>query len=150
MGHAVMSSDSGGGAAIWNPTAATNWSIVFTPVFGAYLQALNWTTLGEVERARIAKRWFYCSIGALIVSGLLGAFFPENRISVFYCRFFMLLYLVTWYYAAARPQMKYVKEKFKAGYPRRSLVKPLLIGCAAWLGYVSLVVGLFVAAQSRS
>jgi predicted amidophosphoribosyltransferase len=28
--------------AIWNPNAASNWSLVFTPAFGSYLHARNW------------------------------------------------------------------------------------------------------------
>ena len=42
------------GNAIWNPNAASNWSIIFTPAFGSYLHALNWRTLGEEEHARSA------------------------------------------------------------------------------------------------
>jgi len=37
--------------AIWNPNAAANWSILFTPAFGSYLQMLNWRTLSEPAKA---------------------------------------------------------------------------------------------------
>lgn len=33
--------------ALWNPNAAANWSLLFTPLFGAYLHMLNWRSLGE-------------------------------------------------------------------------------------------------------
>ena len=28
--------------ALWNPNTAANWSFLFSPLFGAYLHALNW------------------------------------------------------------------------------------------------------------
>ena len=35
---------------IWNPNAAANWSLIFTPAFGAYIQMLNWQRLGQEPR----------------------------------------------------------------------------------------------------
>jgi hypothetical protein len=40
---------------IWNPIATVNWSLLFTPVFGAYLQMLNWKSLGQEDSARESK-----------------------------------------------------------------------------------------------
>ena len=60
--------------ALWNPNAAANWCLIFTPAFGAFLNMLNWDALGEGERAASSKRWFAASLvmfGAYLVLSVL-------------------------------------------------------------------------------
>jgi len=56
-------------------------------------------------------------------------------------------YLLVWYFAAARSQSTYVKERFGKDYPRKGWGKPLLIAVAGLVGYIVLaaVVGYIVA-----
>jgi hypothetical protein len=44
-------SDADAAPALWNPNAAANWSLLFSPMFGAWLHMKNWAALGEPERA---------------------------------------------------------------------------------------------------
>ncbi|HMX11219.1 MAG TPA: hypothetical protein PKE61_09965 [Burkholderiaceae bacterium] len=112
---------------IWNPNATSNWSIVFTPIFGSYLQELNWRALGEPERAARSRKWFYASIGEGVLLFLLAAFAtPENLLGEL-ARPIALIYLVTWYFLSRRPQAQYVKAKYGEGYARRGWGQPLLI-----------------------
>jgi hypothetical protein len=108
--------------AIWNPNATANWSLIFTPAFGSYLQLLNWRALGEPEKAASSQNWFYVSLGMLVVYVLTG-FRPIG------------LFLFVWYFSAGRAQGKYVKEKFGSSYARKPWGKALLIGLAAIIGY---------------
>ena len=126
------------GGAIWNPDAASNWSIIFSPAFGSYLHALNWRTLGEPEKEKSAMGWFYFSLA------MIGVYFLMVHIGVFMekpeevdgaARGLSILYLLVWYFSAGRVQAKYVKEKFGSSYPRRAWGKPLLIGVAAFIGF---------------
>ena len=134
--------------AIWNPNAASNWSLVFTPAFGSYLHALNWRTLGDPDKAKSAMGWFYFSLAMLFVYILIGLFIADEKASNDAMRALLVLYLIIWYFSAGRPHAKYVKKKFGSNYPRRSWSKPLLIGVAASLGYfvivslVNLIVGI--------
>jgi hypothetical protein len=48
-----------GGGPIWNPSAAANWSIIFTPAFGSFLQAINWRVPGDEKKAKAMMNWFY-------------------------------------------------------------------------------------------
>ena len=130
------------GDAIWNPNAASNWSIIFTPAFGSYLHALNWRTLGEEGRARSAMGWFYFSLAMLIVYILMGMLMAGEKGADGATRVLALLYLIIWYFSAGRAQAKYVKNKFGSDYPRRSWGKPLLVGIVAILGYFALAVAL--------
>jgi len=127
--------------AIWNPNAAANWSLVFSPALGAFLHMLNWQALGEPGKAASAKGWFIASLvmlGAYLVFGLVLSEGATQGVG--------LAYLLAWYFSAGREQARYVKDKFGRTYPRRGWAKPLLIGVLAIFGYVVLafIVGVFL------
>ena len=121
---------------IWNPNAACSWSLLFSPAFGAYIQSLNWTTLNEPVRARSAKVWFLVSLLMTTMLSLL----PLAGVGQQEARYLALLYLLIWYFAAGRPQARYVKEKYGRDYPRKAWGKPLLIAIALFLAYVVIAV----------
>jgi len=102
-------SDTGPAPALWNPTAAANWSLLFSPVFGAWVQMKNWTTLGETRRAAAAKGWLIAS--AVLILGLTfaGILMPRSAIA----------------------------ERFGADYPRRGWGQPLLWGLGAYAAVIA-------------
>jgi hypothetical protein len=128
--------------AIWNPNAAINWSIIFTPAFGSYLHALNWRSLGKEDQVKSAMGWFYFSLAMLVVYILMGIFMADEKAADGAARGLALLYLIIWYFSAGKAQTKYVKTEFSSDYPRRSWGKPLLIGIAAIACYFVLAVAL--------
>lgn len=105
---------------LWNPTAAANWSLLFSPAFGAYIHMLNWQALGYSEKAKNSRNWFL--IGLLLSLFGLG-----------------LIVLIAWYFASAKEQIKYVKTHFGDNYPKNSLGKPLLIALGISLIVITLV-----------
>ena len=119
------------GPAIWNPNAAANWSLLFTPAFGAYLHARNSERLGRHDEARANQRWFYGSL-SLIGASTLSAFVPTMSDVPF--RLAGLVILLTWYFTVAKKQIAFVKQTFGTGYQKRSLLQPLLIGFACLVG----------------
>jgi hypothetical protein len=126
--------------AIWNPVATVNWSLPFSPAFGSWLQMLNWQSLGEPELAEISKRWFYASLGMLLLYAVAGMAFVGNEDAYLLLRAVPFLFLVTWYVGSARPHMKYVKERFKEDYNRRPWKKPLLAATGLAVMYIALQV----------
>ena len=125
-------------AAIWNPTATVNWSIPFTPVFGAWLQMLNWESMGETELAAISKKWFYASLGMLLLYAIAGVALAGNEAGLLLLRVLPLFYLITWYLGSGRPHMKYVQERFGNDYNRRPWKKPLLAASGLTVMYFAL------------
>jgi uncharacterized protein YecT (DUF1311 family) len=120
--------------AIWNPNAAANWSFIFTPAFGSYLQMKNWNALGESSKATAAKIWFYVSLLVLITIAIVqvvalkaGAEASTGGLA--------LLFLLIWYFAAGRAQAKYVKATLGQDYARKSWTKPLLIALTCMVAY---------------
>lgn len=113
---------------IWNPNAAVNWSILFTPVFGAWLHAKNWHALGDEDQAAKSMYWVYGGFVFLFVC----LFLPD---SVGYLP--GLIFLVAWYLLSARKQTAYVKERLSGQYERKPWKTPLKY---AAIGLVSFLV----------
>ena len=120
--------------AIWNPNATTLWSLPFTPAFGSYLQMLNWRTLGEHVKASSAQSWFYASLLILFISFLMGMFVSDAEVLYSIIWWLSILYLIAWYFAAGRSQVKYVKAKFGKNYPKKPWGQALLIAVGALIG----------------
>jgi len=114
---------------LWSPRAAINFSVLFTPIFGAYIQAQNWKNLGKVDEYKNSKNWFYISIGATIS-------FPFLPDSFGYIP--ALVLIAVWYYSSGLNQMQYFKEK-QIEYIKRSWKKAILwsvLGNAIFFGVV--------------
>ena len=122
---------------LWNPNAAANWSLIFTPAFGALLQLLNWRALGENDKAASAKAWFITSLVLLAIYVLLGLLLPDARAADGIGRAIGFGYLIVWYVSTARSQARYVKDKFGSAYPRKGWTRPLLIALGAMVGYIA-------------
>jgi hypothetical protein len=122
--------------ALWNPNAAANWSILFSPAFGAYLHMLNWRALGDEQKAKAARTWFWLSIGVLLASLVIALFFDNDAIM----RAVGLGLLLSWYFSAAKSQVKYIKDQCGKNYIHRGWSKPLLIAIGCLVGYFVLAV----------
>lgn len=114
-----LSNESYGPAPVlWNPEAAGAWSIIFNPIFGAILVLMNWQTLGVKEKVRSAQLWLAVSVLVLFVLFFLPST-PRSLVAI--------SYLLVWYFAAAKPQAKYIRDRWGKAYPKRSWLWPLLI-----------------------
>ena len=132
--------------ALWNPNAAANWSLIFSPAFGSYLQMLNWRALGQSDKAASAQNWFYASLAVLLVYVLMDALLAGSKSANGAAHALGCLYLLIWYFSVGRAQGRFVKEKFGTAYPKKPWGKALLLGLAAVLAYFvfALLVGLLV------
>jgi hypothetical protein len=104
--------------ALWNPVAAVNWSILFTPILGAWIHAKNWKELGEKDKAKRSMYWVYGTTLLLLITlfsnvGIVG------------------LPILFWYFISAREQIKYFKEKVGNNYTRKDWGMPLSISIGA-------------------
>ncbi len=119
---------------LWNPNAAANWSFLFSPVFGAWLHAKNWSALGDQEKAKHSMYWVYGAIAVLMLAILL----PEKI-----GRAMGIGYLFGWYFSSARQQVKHVKEKLDNAYQKKGWGKPIGIAVAGLFAFV-LVAGVAI------
>ena len=123
--------------ALWNPWAATLWSLVFSPAFGAYLHMKNWRALGDAEKARVQKLWFIGSLTCFTVLSLAGALLPDLAALKAVSKWIFLPLLLAWYYLGGKAQRAYIEARFGKDYSRRGWLKPL---GAVFLIFVALVV----------
>ena len=100
--------------------------------------------LNEPVRARSARIWSLVSLFMTTMLSLL----PLAGVGQQAARSLALLYLLIWYFAAGRPQARYVKERYGRAYPRKPWSKPLLIAIALFVAYcvVAVVVVMTVVA----
>lgn len=131
-----------GGLAIWNPMAVACWSVVFTPVFGAYLLMRNWETLGEARQVAQARVWFCFSLGLLGVQVLSAAINNRLNSDSNLMHWVSLAYLAAWWIAAALPQARLLRQRYGAGYPRRPWDLALLYAVLAGLACLAIQAGL--------
>ena len=67
---------------LWNPNAAANWSLLFTPIFGSYLQFRNWQALGKKDEADNARNWFIFSILFILFINLGAPFIWDDPVKL--------------------------------------------------------------------
>jgi hypothetical protein len=119
--------------ALWNPNAASNWSVLLSPAFGAYLHARNWEALGQPDKAATSRNWMIAYIVYSVAVGTVGIALSEAHPVFRFGRVGGILWLFVWYFDVAKPHATYVATRFGTEYPRRGWVKPLLFALGAHL-----------------
>jgi hypothetical protein len=127
--------------ALWNPGAASCWSLLLSPVFGSILHMVNWQALGESARAKSSRNWAIGSFAFAASVGLLSAMLPSSGFADALGTVGNLGLLVVWYYASGKVQGTYIAEKFGREYPRRGWLKPIML---AFLALFFFVAGLII------
>jgi hypothetical protein len=125
--------------ALWNPNAAASWSLLFSPVFGAFLHMRNWEALGEAEKAAQSKGWMIGSIAFILLVSVGPILLPQVAILETLGNASGIALLVAWYYAIGKSQNTFVVERFGKTYPRRGWTKPLLAAFGAIAAFFALI-----------
>jgi hypothetical protein len=124
--------------ALWNPNAAVNWSLLFTPIFGAYLQYRNWQAMGDPYSARESHNWFIASI--TVNAGLIFASAVYTPMVEGTFRSLAVLYLIVWYFVNGNKQAPIVKQKFGGTYPRKGWLAPIGAAILVFIGAITTIV----------
>jgi hypothetical protein len=124
--------------ALWNPGAASAWSLLFTPIFGAILQMKNWQALGQPEKAASSRAWAIGCAIYFVLSGVSIVFLPESAIIDRIANLLGLVLVLIWYFADGREQVLHVRARYGKVYPRRGWWLPLLFALGAFVAYLAL------------
>ena len=125
--------------ALWNPNAAASWSLLFSPIFGAFLHMRNWEALGQPEKAAKSKTWIVASIVFFVLVTLAPFVMSESRGFDALGRIGGFGLLIGWYYAIGKSQQAYVLGRFGKTYPRRGWAKPLLAAIGVLFAFFAIV-----------
>lgn len=123
------------GIFLWNPNAATFWSLLFFPVFGAWLHAKNWSALGDETKAKQSMYWVYGGVLELLL--LIVPIPNYGPILLVTSLFVVISYFLGWYFLSARSQAKHVKEQLGGVYKKRGWAKPLGIATVGLALYMT-------------
>ena len=126
---------------LWNPNAAANWCLLFSPAFGSYLQMLNWEAMGRPDEAKKSRQWFNVAVGLLVVYVLGGVFLPAGKDFDVVFRLVGLAFLLSWYFTSGRVQTRFVRATYGNDYGKRAWARPLLIAFGLLVAYF---IGTFV------
>lgn len=134
--------------ALWNPGAAAGWSLLFSPIFGAYLHARNWEALGQPDKAAASRKWMMGSIAFFVVIVLASFAVPDSKLGDALGRAGGIALLVSWYYSIGKSQRAFVLARFGKDYPRRGWGKPILVALGCFVGFIVVagIVGLLIGA----
>jgi hypothetical protein len=97
---------------LWNPNAAASWSLLFSPIFGAWLHMKNWQAMGETEKAATSKTWLVTITVFLILLVLISVVLPESKGVDALARFGGFGLLVAWYYQIGKSQNAFVLARY--------------------------------------
>jgi hypothetical protein len=128
---------------LWNPNAAANLSLLFSPIFGGILVAQNWRALGNAAKAKQSMLWVYATAVACVAIAIPAV---PNALG----RSVGIGLLMGWYWVVGRPHAKYVAQQFGQSYTRRPWGKAIGLGVAGCVAFVWLIVGMEAALGSPS
>lgn len=123
---------------LWNPNAAASWSLLFSPIFGAYLHMKNWEALGNAEKAAASRTWVILTVVYMVVMLLLTFMLPESKGIGALGRVGGFAVLIGWYYQIGKSQQSLVLARYGKTYPRRGWTWPLLVALGALVAYFAL------------
>lgn len=137
---------------LWNPNAAASWSVLLSPIFGAWLHMKNWQAMGETQKAAASRQWLWMSVAFLVLMVLLSVALPENDALGALSRFGGIGLLVAWYFSLGKSQNAVVLARYGKGYPRKGWLKPLGWALLAWLGFMfaAVLVGIVAGVMAGS
>jgi hypothetical protein len=121
--------------AVWNPSIAACWSVIFTPAFGSYLLMRNWEALGDQRQAEASRKWFVFSLGLLAVRLLSAAVNTRLNSQSNLMLWVSWAWLLVWWVGAAAPQARLVRARFGADFPRHGWDYALLLALGGGIAY---------------
>lgn len=127
---------------VWNPKVVVAWSVVFTPAFGSCLVAANWKAIGRADEYRFSLAWLAASIVVLLSYPVLGGMYPDGYSIEAKTRGFGIVYLILWYFASARAQVRTFSSLGRAHYETRSWTFPLCAAVLSTIAYVFMSFGI--------
>ena len=123
---------------LWNPTAAVIWAILFSPVFGAWLHAINWRELGE---EKLAKQNMYFVWGVVALD--LAIFFVLMFTDIQLPRFRLAAAIwAAWFAVLGKKQIDFVRNEVNNDYDKKKWGKPIGLAILAVFAYSAMILGL--------
>lgn len=126
---------------LYNPTVCVILTLLFTPMFGGFLQGLNWKALGENELAARSMGWVRVSFFTFLGYTLLEPVIRDIPI----CRYLMIAlfvgFWISWSLSLGIRQILYVRRN-RIDYEGKFFGRAIMMGAFGWVAYVALALTL--------
>ena len=116
--------------ALFNPKLVCALSLLFTPIFGAALQARNWTELGKTHEAAASRFWVRSTVWLLILFVVVQTLFRNEEIMSWFGPYFLVVLWGAWMLTSGWKQLNYVAKNVGKFYEPRPIGKAITIGVA--------------------
>ena len=131
---------------IYNPLVCVLLTLLFTPMFGGFLQGLNWRELGDDEMAARNMGWVRWSFYTFAAYTLAEPFIRDT----FFGRYLMIAlffgFWFSWTFSIGLKQVQFVREFVGERRIPQRFGRPIMIGAFGWVAYcaVALTLVLFL------
>lgn len=111
-------------------------SLVFTPIFGAILQAANWKALKKPEEVNACHIWIRMSVWMILAFVILQVLLRNEPWMQYSTPYFLFVMWFAWFITTGRRQTDYLKVHNLLQAPALPLKKAFFMGAAGWMGYM--------------
>ncbi|WP_165659051.1 hypothetical protein [Sutterella wadsworthensis] len=120
---------------LYNPKLVCACALLFTPIFGALLQARNWEEMGIPENARASRVWVRSTVWLIVVYLVLQALFRNEEIANWLGPYFLIVLWGSWMLSNGWRQLAFVNQTYGKNYDSLPIGRPMILGAAGWLFY---------------
>lgn len=140
----VLSNEVNRVPALFSPLASILFSLLFTPMFGGFLQGLNWRELGEDDLAARNMGWVKWTFVTFAVYTLSEPFIRETLIGRYLMIALFIGLWISWTLTLGYQQVTYVKRHVRV-YTRKFMGRAIMIGAFGWVAYTAVALTLVLA-----
>ena len=119
------------------------FTFIFTPMFGGFLQGLNWRELGDDELAARNMGWVKWTFITFAAYTLAEPFIRDT----FFGRYLMIAlfvgFWISWTLTLGMKQVLYVKENVRV-YTKKFMGRAIMIGAFGWVAYTAVALTLIL------
>lgn len=134
---------------LYNPKLVCAAALLFTPIFGATLQAKNWLALGEPDNARASRMWIRSSLWLIAMYLVLQTLFRDEPVMDWLGPYFLIVLWGAWMLTSGWQQLVVVSKTVGKNYDSLPIGRAIILGAAGWLAYglvsVTITLGLVLA-----
>ncbi len=126
---------------LYNPFLCVLCTLLFTPMFGAFLQGLNWRELGENELAARSMAWVRWTFFTFAAYTFSEPFIRETPVGRYLMIALFFGFWISWTVSLGWRQVTYVKRNVALYEPER-MGKPIMLGAFGWVAYTAVALTL--------
>lgn len=120
---------------LYNPTAALALSLIFTPMFGAFLHGLNWRELGDDEAAARSMGWVRGTFFSFVLYLVVDPFLQSTVFGRYLLMAMLVGFWLSWAFSLGFKQIRLVRDFVKDRFEPQRLGKAIMLGAFGWVAF---------------